>query len=113
MGLTADSILLCAIQQAQAEVTGAAGKAAAAAPPADAIAGALQKFGLRQPTRPVGVAKIDLASSFTQASASPASSSAAPASGTAATSRPQGALAGLLSGMFCMAEQQKHTAEQC
>ena len=57
----------------------------------DAIAGALQKFGLRHPTRPVGVAKIDLATSFTQASSSPA---AAAATESAATSEPQAAVAG-------------------
>ncbi len=43
----------------------------AAAEPAtaakDPIAGALQRFGLKHPTRPVGVSKIDLASSFTDA----------------------------------------------
>lgn len=49
-------------------------KATAANPPAaaaagkDPIAGALQRFGLKHPSRPVGVAKIDLASSFTDAS---------------------------------------------
>lgn len=62
---------------------------AMAAPAADAIAGALQKFGLRHPTRPVGVAKIDLVSSFTQASSSPA---APAATESAATSRSQAGL---------------------
>ena len=42
--------------------------AAAGAGVPDAIAGALKRFGLKHPTRPVGVAKIDLASSFTDAS---------------------------------------------
>lgn len=58
-------------------------KANIANPPAgkDPIAGALQRFGLKHPSRPVGVAKIDLASSFTDAS-SPAHAL------SAATSKP-------------------------
>ena len=58
---------------------GAAAAAAAATAPKDPIAGALQRFALKQPTRPVGVSKIDLASSFTDAS-SPANAPAAAAS---------------------------------
>lgn len=42
--------------------------AAAGAGVPDVIAGALKRFGLKHPTRPVGIAKIDLASSFTDAS---------------------------------------------
>lgn len=33
----------------------------------DPIAGALHRFGLKHPTRPVGVSKIDLSNSFTDA----------------------------------------------
>ena len=53
----------------------------------DAIAGALKRFGLKHPTRPVGVAKIDLASSFTDAS-SPANAL------SGVTSKPTAAAAG-------------------
>ena len=63
-----------------------------AAAPSDAIAGALQRFGLKHPTRPVGVSKIDLASSFTQASSSPTMPSATQ---SAATSQPPNAATGV------------------
>ncbi|DBA74232.1 TPA: hypothetical protein ACH3X1_011022 [Trebouxia sp. C0004] len=63
--------------------------AAAAASGKDPIAGALQRFGLKHPSRPVGVAKIDLASSFIDASSpahalSAATSKPAPAGGVGA-----------------------------
>ncbi|KAL0055387.1 hypothetical protein WJX82_011611 [Trebouxia sp. C0006] len=69
-------------KQVESKATAANPPAAAAAPAGkDPIAGALQRFGLKHPSRPVGVAKIDLASSFTDAS-SPAHAL------SAATSKP-------------------------
>ena len=68
---------------AQAEEGAAKPPAAAAAH--DPIAGALQRFGLKHASRPVGVAKIDLASSFTDAS-SPAVALSSAASKPAAAS---------------------------
>ena len=67
----------------------AAGDAAAAA--RDPIAGALQRFGLKQPTRPVGVAKIDLATSFTNAF-SPAQAESDTATATQALDNATGTL---------------------
>lgn len=77
------AIFMQADQAAQAE--GAAKPAAAAAAAHDPIAGALQRFGLKHASRPVGVAKIDLASSFTDAS-SPAVALSSAASKPAAAS---------------------------
>ena len=76
------AVLMQAARPAQAE--GAAKPPAAAAH--DPIAGALQRFGLKHASRPVGVAKIDLASSFTEAS-SPAVAHSTAASKPAAASK--------------------------
>lgn len=62
--------------------------AAAGAGVPDAIAGALKRFGLKHPTRPVGVAKIDLASSFTDASSPANAFSGATSKPTAAAGQP-------------------------
>ena len=78
-------MLMQADQPAQAE-EGAAKPPAAAAAAHDPIAGALQRFGLKHASRPVGVAKIDLASSFTDAS-SPAVALSSAASKPAAASK--------------------------
>ena len=59
---------LLQVERPQGPLAAAKEAAAAAAVVPDAIAGALKRFGLKHPTRPVGVAKIDLASSFTDAS---------------------------------------------
>ena len=68
-------------KQVESKATAANPPAAATAAGKNPIAGALQRFVLKHPSRPVGVAKIDLASSFTDAS-SPAHAL------SAATSKP-------------------------
>ena len=77
------AVLLQADRPAQAE--GAAKPPAAAAAAHDPIAGALQRFGLKHASRPVGVAKIDLASSFTDASSPAVALSSAASKPTAAS----------------------------
>ena len=62
--------------------------AAAGAGVPDAIAGALKRFGLKHPTRPVGVAKIDLANSFTDASSPANALSGAISKPTSAAGQP-------------------------